>query len=151
MATLEIHQVHAPTSPPHSVRLSMALWLTAIGAGVAESVIGASAAISSESGVTPALAAMIAFRVLLYGGLTMLVLRLRSGRNRVRIALTGLLGVIGLATLVIEPIKWLAAGAHWAEVDLDLYAGIRAIHILAVLGALVALYRPASNRWFRRR
>jgi hypothetical protein len=56
---------------------------------------------------------------------------------------------------VVDPISWLAAGNSlrdvFAEADLlfAFVAPIRAVHLAAVIGALVFMYRPAADAYFR--
>jgi hypothetical protein len=80
---------------------------------------------------------------------------MRLGKGWARNTLAILLGVIGTLSLVIDPITWLAQGNSLREVfaDADLLfafvAPIRAVHLAAVLGALVFMFRPAANAYFR--
>ncbi|MFW5415498.1 hypothetical protein J0910_02395 [Nocardiopsis sp. CNT-189] len=131
------------------------MWLAAIGSGVAESVIGASGVLA-EDGFGAGLAANIALRVAVYSGAAVLVLFLYRRRPWARTALAVLLGCIGLATLVVPLVSWLAAGgdagAALAAADgADLaYYAVRAVHIAAVLGAMTAMFLPASRAALRR-
>jgi hypothetical protein len=56
---------------------------------------------------------------------------------------------------VIDPISWLAAGNSLRDVfaDADLLfafvAPIRVVHLAAVVGALVFMYRPDADAHFR--
>jgi hypothetical protein len=65
-----------------------------------------------------------------------------------------LLGGIGTLSLVIDPISWLAAGNSLGEVftQADLLfvfiAPIRAVHLAAVITALVFMFLPAANKYF---
>ncbi|WP_306369556.1 hypothetical protein [Nocardiopsis sp. CC223A] len=143
-------------APPPTLRTACLLWLVAIGAGVVESVIGAAGVIAGE-GFGPGLVANIALRTVVYGGATLLVLRLYQGRGWARIALAALLGCIGLATLVVPLVGWFAAdgdvGAALAAAggaDLAYYT-VRGVHIAAVLGAMVAMFLPSSGAHLRRR
>ncbi len=58
-------------------------------------------------------------------------------------------------SLVIDPILWLAGGNSLSEVfteaDLlfSLIAPIRMIHLAAVIVALVLMFLPAANTYFR--
>jgi hypothetical protein len=67
-----------------------------------------------------------------------------------------LLGVIGTLSLVIDPISWFAAGNSLREVfaQADLLfvfvAPIRAVHLAAVIAAMVFMFLPAANIYFRR-
>lgn len=142
-------------APPPALRAACLLWLVAIGAGVVESVIGASGVIAEE-GFGAGLVANIALRAVVYGGATLLVLRLYRGRGWARAALAVLLGCIGLATLVVPLVGWFAAdgdvGAALAAAggaDLFYYA-VRGLHIAAVLGAMVAMFLPSSGTHLRR-
>ncbi|WP_371618638.1 hypothetical protein [Streptomyces sp. NBC_00454] len=66
------------------------------------------------------------------------------------------LGVLGTASMVLQPLGHLLdggslqaaaaqAGAHdW------LFGASRAVHVAAVLTAVVLMFRPASNAYFRR-
>ena len=66
-----------------------------------------------------------------------------------------LLGGIGTLSLVIDPISWLAAGNSLGDVfpQADLLfvfvAPIRAVHLAAVIAALVLMFLPAANDYFR--
>jgi hypothetical protein len=133
---------------PRPVRLAVAAWLTAIGAGVGETLVRLAMP-------DPPTGTELAVRSAIYAGLALLVLALRTGRNAVRLALTVLLGGIGLSSLLVEPARWLLAGGSvvgflgsadaltWAVVL------IRVLHVGAVMVALVAMYRPAANAYFR--
>ena len=133
---------------PAPVRLAERAWLTAIGAGAAEALLRLALP-------DPPTAGEPGVRFAIYAALVLLVLGLRSGRNLVRWALTVLLGGLGLLSLVVEPVSWLLAGGSavgfltaaepltWGVVVL------RALHIGAVLVALVAMFRPDATRFFR--
>jgi hypothetical protein len=66
-----------------------------------------------------------------------------------------LLGVIGTLSLVIDPISWLAEGNSLSEVFKEadllffLIAPIRIVHLAAVIAALVLMFLPAANTYFR--
>jgi hypothetical protein len=135
---------------PEPVRLSILLWLTAIAAGALEALVYL---LGAEPPTPPQLVA----RFTIYAVLTALVLCLRTGHNAARWAVAVLLGGIGTVSLVIEPVTWLLAGgspaAFLAAADAPtlLGAGLRVVHVVAVLTALVLMFRPAANAWFRRR
>jgi hypothetical protein len=104
----------------------------------------------------PPAPAALAVRYLIYAALALLVMALHSGRNSVRWAVVGLLGIIGTASLLVEPVRWLAAGGSIPDF-LSTATGsqlvivtLRALHVLAVAAALVALVRPTATAWFRR-
>jgi hypothetical protein len=148
---LTIHDVVRP-EPPIQVRAATAAWFLAIGAGIAESVLGVIGAIGDGAPVL-GLVAQILFRTIVYGGLLLVIDRsFRQGRRWSRPLLTVLLGVIGMATLVVGPISWLATNGDLGSVDLSwefvAFAVIRTSHVLAVIAGVVLMYRPESNRWF---
>jgi hypothetical protein len=134
---------------PWAVTLSVALWLGAILAGVAETLV------RLATPEAPA-AAGLAVRFGLYLVLAVLVLALFRGHDAVRWTVAVLLGGLGTLSLVVEPIGYLAAGgsvaaflasAGWADLAV---AGLRALHIVEVLAALALLFHPSSTAFFRR-
>jgi hypothetical protein len=84
------------------------------------------------------------------------IAQMRLGKRWARTALAVVLGGIGTLSLVIDPLTWLAAGNRVGEVfakaDLlfVLVAPIRVVHLAAVIGALVLMFLPAANNYFRR-
>lgn len=152
---LSIHDI-VQTEPPVPVRAATAAWFLAIGAGVAESVLGVIGALGDRSVPWPALLAQIAFRAVVYGGLFVVIDKyFRLGRNWSRQLLAGLLGVIGMATLVVGPIQWLRTDGDFGAIDLSVdfvaFAILRGVHVMAVITAVVLMYRPEANRWFKAR
>ncbi len=143
----------APTSPatvPTTVRWSVAGWLAAVGAGVAEALVHLALPEPPSTGA-------LAVRAGIYALVVVLVLALTTGRGAVRWTLAILLGGIGTLSLVVEPVSWLLAGGSPAAflVDADgptlLVAGLRAVHLMAVLVSLALMFTPASNAFFRSR
>ena len=140
----------ADTAVPAPVHFAVLAWLVAIAAGVVETLVRLALP-------DPPTGTELVLRCTLYAGLALLVLALRTGRRAVRWAVTLLLGVVGLLSLVVEPAAWVLAGgsvpAYLGSADAEtwLIVLLRALHIGAVLAALVALYRPAANTFFRRR
>jgi hypothetical protein len=134
-------------SVPGPVRLAVAAWLTAIGAGVGATLVRLALP-------EPPTGDELAVRFGIYTALALFVLALRSGRNAVRIALTVLLGAVGLLSLLVDPAGWVAAGGSvmgfLAAADVATWAVvlIRGLHVAAVVVALVAVYRPAANAYF---
>ena len=93
---------------PRPVRAAVVVWLVAVGAGVAETLVHL--ALPDPPGP-----AALAKRAVIYAGVVVLVLALPKGRNVVRWTLAVLLGVVGTASLVVEPLTWLATGASPVE------------------------------------
>jgi hypothetical protein len=81
---------------------------------------------------------------------------MRLGKRWARLTLAVLLGGIGTLSLVIDPISWLAGGNSLREVFTQadllfiLIAPIRVVHLVAVVTALVFMFVPAANTYFRR-
>ncbi|TWD75051.1 hypothetical protein FB561_6487 [Kribbella amoyensis] len=144
-----------PGGPPVSVRAATTAWFLAVGAGVAESVLGAAGWIADGRPIL-ALVAQIALRTIVYGGLFLIIDRyFRHGVPWSRWLLAGLLGVVGMASLLIGPISWLTSNGDFGRLDLDAsfltLAALRVVHVLAVAGGVVLMFLPDSNRWFRRK
>ena len=147
-----------PPGVPKVVQASFLLWLTAVAAGVLETIIriidaSAMGWISGSGGETDVTGVLI--RVIVYGLVVYMVTRMRLGKRWARLTLAVLLGGIGTLSLVIDPISWLAGGNSLSEVfteaDLLFYliAPIRTVHLVAVIAALVLMFLPAANTYFR--
>jgi hypothetical protein len=98
----------------------------------------------------------VVIRVIVYTLVVYIITRMRLGKRWARLTLAALLGVIGTLSLIIDPISWLAGGNSLSEVftqaDLLLFfliAPIRKIHLAAVIAALVLMFLPAANTYFR--
>jgi hypothetical protein len=99
------------------------------------------------------LAGQIAVRAVIYGALFVVIDRyFRRGVRWSRYLLAGLLGTVGVASLVTEPIGWLIGNGNWSTIDwsttLLAIVVIRAIHLTAVLTALVLTLHPDTRQWF---
>jgi hypothetical protein len=141
---------------PREVRASFLLWLTAVAAGVVETVIRVIDSVSAgpgsggEADVTG-----LAIRVIIYTVVVYVIFQMRLGKNWARITLAVLLGGIGTLSLVIDPISWLAGGNLLREVFTQadllfvLIAPVRAVHLAAVVAAMVFMFLPATNNYFR--
>ncbi|HEY3560904.1 MAG TPA: hypothetical protein VGL05_25755 [Kribbella sp.] len=151
---LTIHDVARP-EPPLAVRGATTLWFAAIGAGVAESVLGVIGAVADGSPVL-GLFVQIAFRAIVYGGLFVVVDRyFRHGVGWSRWLLTGLLGTVGIATLVVGPIGWFLHNGDFGTLDWSAsfiaFGAIRLVHVTAVVTAILLSFQVDANRWFSRR
>jgi hypothetical protein len=146
---------------PREVQASFLLWLTAVGAGVVETIIRVinaslmASGSSGEAGATGEISSVV-IRVIVYTVAVYIIAQMRLGKRWARLTLAVLLGVIGTLSLVIDPISWLAGGNALREVftEADLLffiiAPIRAVHLVAVGTALVFMFLPAANTYFRR-
>jgi hypothetical protein len=147
---------------PREVQASFRLWITAVAAGVVETIIrvidalliGLASGSGGEADLTGAISSVI-IRVIVYTLAVYIIAQMRLGKRWARLTLAVLLGVIGTLSLVIDPILWLAGSNSLREVftgaDLlfILIAPIRVVHLAAVIAALVFMFLPAANNYFR--
>ena len=147
---------------PKEVQASFLLWLTAVAAGVLETIIrvidalfvGLGSGSGGEAEVSGAISSVV-IRVVIYTAAVYIIAQMRLGKGWGRLTLAVLLGGIGMLSLVIDPISWLAEGNSLREVFTEadllfiLIAPIRAVHLVAVIAALVLMFLPAANTYFR--
>jgi hypothetical protein len=151
-----------PPGVPKVVQASFLLWLTAVAAGVLETIIRIIDALTmgwiSGSGGEVDLTGVVSgvvIRVIIYTLVVYIITRMRLGKRWARITLAVLLGGIGTLSLVIDPISWLAGGNSLSEVFTQadllffLIAPIRTVHLAAVIAALVLMFLPSANTYFR--
>jgi hypothetical protein len=145
-----------PPGVPREVQVSFLLWLTTVAGGVLETIIRVIYSLSMGSGSGgEADATSLIIRVIVYTVALYVIFQMRLGKRWARLALAMLLGGIGTLSLVIDPISWLAAGNSLGEVFTQadllffLVAPIRAVHLAAVLAALLFMFLPAANNYFR--
>ena len=148
--------VLGPVSAPREVRASFVLWLAAIAAALFETVLVIIEVLSGHSALsTGAVIVGVGMRLLIFGAVVYVASRMLRGRNWARITLTVGLGVIGTLSIVIDPVSWLAAGHSVGEFLVGanpmvlLFASSRVLHLIAVFAALVLMFRPAANDYFR--
>jgi hypothetical protein len=140
---------------PKQLRASYWLWLLAVAAGVFETVLVVVDATDGEVGTATQVGVGVAVRLLVFTGLVYLAAQLRQGSNWARISLAVLYGGLGTLSLVIGPVTWLAEGGSLADAvavaDLGsvLFAASRAVHLGAVIAALVLMFHPAANAYLR--
>jgi hypothetical protein len=136
---------------PREVRASFVLWLAAVGAGVAETVIRVIGSLAGGPDSGGLLIRAVVYTVAIY-----VIAQMRLGKRWARITLAVLLGGIGTLSLVIDPISWVASGNSLGQVFAQagllivFVAPIRAVHLAAVIGALVLMFLPSANDYFRR-
>jgi hypothetical protein len=137
---------------PQTARLATSLWLVAVGAGVVETVVQVTNALSDGDSMS-SLAGQIAIRAVIYGALFVIIDRyFRRGVRWSRYFVAGLLGTVGVASLVSEPIDWLVSNGDLTTVDWSAtsvtIAVLRTVHLTAVLSALALSLHPQTARWF---
>jgi hypothetical protein len=151
-----------PPGVPKEVQASFLLWLTAVAAGVLETIIRIIDALAmgwisgsgGETDVTGVISGVV-IRVIIYTLVVYIITRMRLGKRWARITLAVLLGGIGTLSLVIDPITWLAGGHSLSDVFTQadllffLIVPIRIVHLAAVIAALVLMFLPSANTYFR--
>ncbi|MFB9660749.1 hypothetical protein ACFQS3_16660 [Glycomyces mayteni] len=140
---------------PQSVTNAALLWTTAVVAGVIEAVFVVSQT-AQDTGLDSGVWTAVAVRGLIYLAVMALIVVFATGRRWARWALAGLLSVIGLASLVVEPAQQLMDGAPFLEAfggDGRLMMGIfvaRMLHVAAVLTATIVMFSPSANAYFKK-
>ena len=140
---------------PREVKKSFLFWLVAIAAGVFEMIIAVIQILSkdSESGINIFIA--VGIRTIIFAVLVFIIIKMYRGNNWARVALSILLGGIGTASLIIDPINWILEGNSLdkAFTELTLYSSLfglsRIVHLASVIAALILMFRPAANKYFR--
>jgi hypothetical protein len=159
---VEVLRLSPRPGVPKEVQASFLLWLTAVAAGVLETTIrvinelfiGLASGSGGEADLTGTISSVVV-RVIVYTVAVYIIAQMRRGKRWARLTLAVLLGAIGTLSLVIDPISWLAGGNSLSEVFTEadllfiLIAPIRAVHLVAVIAALVFMFLPAANNYFR--
>ncbi|MFJ9387518.1 hypothetical protein ACIRON_01770 [Nocardioides sp. NPDC101246] len=141
---------------PHTIKLASIAWAGAVAAGVIESVLAVTR-ILGEGAMEPGDWLGLGIRVAVYAVAAALIAGLVRGSRAARLALTGLLSVVGLASLVVPAALEIAGGSSvTAALGSDggllgtVFVAVRVIHVLLVIVATVAMYTPTANAYFRR-
>ena len=140
---------------PQEIKTSALLWLIAVAAGMFETGLTVLDAMSGGPGLTGPMLVGVLFRLAIFGTVGVLIADLRLGRNWSRVTLAVLVGGAATLSLVVGPAQWLAAGhspmeaVRAADLISTLVAGSRAAHLSAAAGALILMFRPAANAYFR--
>lgn len=128
------------------------LWLLAVGAGVVETVVQVGLALADDVS-TSAIVGQIAVRAVIYGALFVIIDRyFRRGVRWSRYLLAGVLGTVGVVSLVTEPIGWLIDNGDFSTIDWSVsfvtIAALRVVHLTAVISALFFTFHRDTARWF---
>ncbi|MFE2285389.1 hypothetical protein ACFXDJ_14585 [Streptomyces sp. NPDC059443] len=144
------------THPPKTIRTAHTLWLTAIAAGAFETVLAITRMTADGTGSAGEIGIGLAVRLTVFAAAALIARRMRAGARWARITLALGLGVLGTASMAVQPLGYLldggslsAAAARAGALDW-LFGASRAVHVAAVLTAVALMFRPASNAWFRR-
>jgi hypothetical protein len=153
MSTLAIvASTHDEVMPPTEVQLSTLCWVGAVAAGGVETVLAVADRFTTGTGSLTAIGAQVLARFAVFIVALALAGRLWNGRNWARWTLAGLLGVVGALSLVAGPVSWLAEH-RLTDLDPDgrfaAFAIVRAVHLAALVAAVVLMFLPAANRYFR--
>lgn len=145
-----------PAAPP-PVDAAFALWITAVVAGFFETVLMVGGMVSDGDASAGEIAGGLLLRMTVFSAAVLVAVQLRRGKNWARLTLAVGLGVLGTLSLVIEPVRWLADGHSPGDAFRDLgavdalFGASRVLHLSAVLAAMVLMFRPTANAWFRAR
>ncbi|WP_253667489.1 hypothetical protein [Streptoalloteichus tenebrarius] len=143
--------------PPAPVRGAFALWITAVVAGVLETALAVGGLLSGDPGSAGQVAVGLAIRVPVFVAALVVAVHMLRGRGWARTALTLGLGVLGTASMVVPPLTALAKGSSLGAFLADAgprdlaFGAIRALHVAAVLTAVLLMFVPAANAYFRAR
>jgi hypothetical protein len=148
-----LQQVSLPDAPPPPVRAATAAWVTAVGAGVVETI--GTVAVRASSTTLDVAPAEIGTRAVIYTVVLLVIAQFWRGHRWARTALALGLGVVGMLSLVADPIGWLIEGNSLsdalasADLSLALVIAIRTLHVAAVVVGCALMFRPVANRYFR--
>ncbi|MEV6274344.1 hypothetical protein [Nocardia sp. NPDC051832] len=152
---LSLAPIREPARAPRAVSLAFGALVAALLAGVAEALAQAALLLERSDTDLGGLATGLALRATIYLVVLAVAIRMTHGDRWARIALTFGIGVLGLASLLIEPIRAVLSADDFA----DLFDGItasgvgiailRAIHVAAVLIAIPAMYHRTARPYFR--
>lgn len=140
---------------PQEVKKSYLFWLVAIAAGVFEMIIAVTQMLSKDSEAGSSILIAVGLRTIIFAALVFVIIKMYRGKNWARLALTILLGGIGTFSLLIDPIHWILEGNSLdkAFTGMTVYSSLfglsRIVHLSSVITALILMYRPAANKYFR--
>ncbi|MGK8510699.1 hypothetical protein ACRS5S_22530 [Nocardia asiatica] len=150
-APLRVH----PAGPPQAVRVAFVALVVALLAGVAEAV--ARAVLAFPEADPADLAAGSGARTAIYLLVLAVAVRMTYGDRWARLLITVGIGVIGLLSLIIEPLAAAMSAYEMGDLLRDasatslLLGAFRTVHVIAVLIAVPALYTRTARRYFRKR
>ncbi|GLX22768.1 hypothetical protein [Streptomyces lavendulae] len=155
-STTERHRRTTSAAAPAPVRTAYALWLTAVAAGAFETVLAVGRMAADGTGSAGEIGTGLAVRLTVFTLAVLCARRMRGGARWARVVLALGLGVLGTASMVVQPLGYLAGGGSVVDAlsragGLDLLFGAsRALHVAAVPAAVALMFRPAANAYFRR-
>jgi hypothetical protein len=147
--------VRPRTDPPRSVSVAFTGLVTALLCGVGEAITYTAVQLDRPNADIGSLTTGLAVRGVIYLVVLGVAIRMTRGARWARIVLTFGIGVIGLASLIIEPLAATLSAKEIGDLFDNLTASAMIIgtfrtgHVLAVLVAIPAMYRPSARRYFR--
>ena len=138
---------------PTSVRRAAIIWAVAVAAGVIESILAVIQAVNAGA-LGPNMWVGIAVRLVVYMLATALITNLWNGRRWARAALTILLSIIGLASLIVPALIAMVSGQTFVQAFSGggtwgwIFLAVRLTHIACVVGATVLMFTRSANRYF---
>ncbi|MFI2473801.1 hypothetical protein [Nocardia xishanensis] len=138
---------------PRSVALAAAGFVVALLAGVGEALARAAMTLERPDADVSSLVIGSAVRGAIYLIVFAIVVRMTRGDRAARLVLALGIGILGLASLLVEPLTTLVTdGLDLSVTPSSLAIGtLRTIHVLAVLVAIPAMYAPGARAYFARR
>ncbi|MFI2335678.1 hypothetical protein ACH474_20005 [Nocardia rhamnosiphila] len=137
---------------PAAVTTAFVALVAAVGCGIAETAVRG-ARLPDDVTDIGALTAGWLPRTAIYLVVLGIAWRMLRGERWARNLLTVGIGVVGTASLVVEPVRMLAAEGAGVFTDMGtgtvFLALTRAGHICAVFVAIPAMYTPSARAWFR--
>ncbi|WP_327111899.1 hypothetical protein OHB12_27100 [Nocardia sp. NBC_01730] len=147
-----------PTAtPPRAVRVAFVGLAVALLAGVAEAIGRVTPALARDEADTAGLTTGFGLRMAIYLLVLALAIRMTHGDRWARLLLTVGIGMLGLLSLIIEPLAAALSAKELGDVFIDLtpasflLGAFRAVHVAAVLVAIPALHTRPARRYFRKR
>lgn len=140
---------------PASVRRATTAWTIAVACGVVESGLAVLRA-TSEDALGSDVASQLAIRLPVFAIAGVLIFHFARGRRWARTALTVMLSVLGLASMVVPAALEFSGGSTpMAALGGDgpfawSFLLVRLIHIGGVVAATALMFQPSANRHFAR-
>lgn len=142
-----------PLAPrPTAVTAAFVAFVAAVGCGIAETAVRGTLMLRADADIGALVGGWL-LRTAIYLVVLGVAWRILRGERWARNLLTVGIGVLGTASLVVEPVRMLATAGTGVFTDMSiatiLLAITRAGHICAVFIAIPAMYAPTARVWFR--
>ncbi|WP_406269385.1 hypothetical protein OH799_26505 [Nocardia sp. NBC_00881] len=151
-----VRPARATATPPRAVRVAFVGLAVALLAGVAEAIARVAWAFDRDEADIADLATGFGLRMATYLLVLAVAIRMTHGDRWARLLLTVGIGVLGLVSLIIEPLAAVLSANELGDLFIDLtpesflLGAFRAVHIAGVLVAIPALYTRPARRYFRK-